>query len=94
MDGAIMRMRELTDGLALPAGKAVALAPGGYHIVLVDLKQPLVAGQVIPVQLRFQAAPPLDLQVTVAPVGASGPAMASGMAPGMEGHGATPGHVH
>lgn len=94
MDGTIMRMRELADGLVLPAGKAVALAPGGYHIMLVDLKQPLVAGQVILVQLRFQTAPPLDLQVTVGPVGASGPATASGMASGMEGHGAVPGHVH
>ena len=54
MDGNVMRMRELTDGLALPAGKPVALAPGGHHIMLMDLKQPLVAGQVIPVQLRFQ----------------------------------------
>ena len=73
MDGNVMRMRELADGLPLPAGQAVALAPGGYHIMLMDLKQPLVAGQVIPVQLRFQNAPPLDLQVTVAPVGAGGP---------------------
>lgn len=94
MDGTVMRMRELANGLALPAGKAVALAPGGYHIMLVDLKQPLVAGQVVPLQLRFQTAPPFDLQVRVAPVGASGPAMASGTAPGMEGHGAMPGHVH
>ena len=98
MDGTIMRMRDLADGLALPAGKAVALAPGGYHIMLADLKQPLVAGQVIPVQLRFQTAPPLDLQVRVGPPGASGPGaapgMGAGMAPGMEGHGAMPGHVH
>lgn len=94
MDGTIMRMRELADGLALPAGKAVALAPGGYHIMLVDLKQPLVAGQVIPMQLRFQTAPPLDVQVKVEPAGASGPGVASGTVPGMEGRGATPGHVH
>lgn len=96
MDGTIMRMRELPEGLALPAGQAVALAPGGYHIMLMDLKQPLVAGQVIPVQLRFQHAPPLDLEVKVGPAGASGPGAASGMAAGMPsgtgGHGAMPGH--
>ncbi len=82
MQGNVMRMRELTGGLKLPAGQAVALAPGGLHVMLVDLKQPLAAGQVIPVQLRFEHAPPVDLQVRVAPVGAQGP---GGMAaPGME----------
>lgn len=80
MDGNVMKMRELTDGLKLPAGHAVALTPGGLHIMLVGLRQPLAAGQVIPVQLRFEHAPPLDLQVTVAPVGAQGPGAAK---PGM-----------
>ncbi len=75
MEGNVMRMRELTGGLKLPAGKAVALAPGGLHVMLVDLKQPLAAGQVIPVQFRFEHAPPVDLQVRVAPVGAQGPGM-------------------
>jgi len=75
MDGAVMRMREQTAGIALPAGEPVALAPGGYHIMLVDLQKPLVAGQVIAVQLRFQHAPPMDLEVKVAPIGAQGPGM-------------------
>jgi copper(I)-binding protein len=75
MDGNVMKMRELADGLKLPAGQAVALTPGGLHMMLVGLRQPLVAGQVIPVQLRFEHAPPLDLQVRVAPVGAQGPGM-------------------
>lgn len=83
MDGNVMKMRELADGLKLPAGQAVALAPGGLHVMLVDLKQPLAAGQVIPVQLRFEHAPPLDLQVRVAPVGAQGPG-------GMAGPGVAP----
>ena len=38
--------------------------PGGFHIMLMDLKQPLVAGQSVPVQLRFQKAPPLDLHAS------------------------------
>ena len=82
MDGNVMKMRELADGLKLPAGQAVALAPGGLHIMLVGLQKPLAAGQVIPVQLRFAHAPPLDLQVRVAPVGAQGPGGIA--APGME----------
>ncbi len=92
MDGTIMRMRELPDGVPLPAGQPVALAPGGLHIMLVDLKQPLVAGQMIPVQLRFRTAPPLDLQVQVAPVGARGPA-GQALPPAMP-MGAMPGHTH
>lgn len=73
MDGAVMQMRELTDGLPLPAGQAVKLAPGGLHIMLVDLKAPLVSGQVVTVALRFQNAPPMELRVPVAPIGAQGP---------------------
>ena len=75
MDGQVMRMREQKDGIALPAGKPVVLAPGGYHIMLMDLHQPLVAGQTIGVQLRFQHAPPMDIEVKVAPIGAQGPSM-------------------
>jgi len=75
MDGQVMRMREQKDGIALPARKPVALAPGGYHIMLMDLHKPLVAGQTITVRLRFQHAPPMDLDVKVAPIGAQGPAM-------------------
>lgn len=73
MDGAVMRMRELADGLPLPAGQAVALAPGGLHIMLMDLQQPLVAGEIVRVQLRFQHAPPLDLDIPIGAVGARGP---------------------
>lgn len=80
-EGDVMRMRELAGGLDLPAGRAVAMAPGGYHLMLVDLKQPLVAGQSVPVQLRFRDAPPVEVQLQVAPVAAAGPA-------------AKPGHVH
>jgi len=55
MDGNIMRMRPI-DALALPAGKAVELKPGGYHLMLMDLKQPLKSGGTIPLTLQFQGA--------------------------------------
>ena len=70
MDGPVMRMRELPTGIALPAGQSIALAPGGLHIMLMDLKAPLVAGQTVPLTLRFERAPPLELMVQIAPVGA------------------------
>lgn len=53
MDGEIMRMRAVTR-LELPAGKAVELKPGGYHLMLMDLKQPLKPGTVVPLTLIFR----------------------------------------
>ena len=51
-DGNMMRMRAVGK-LALPAGKAVELKPGGYHVMLMDLVQPLREGESIPVTLTF-----------------------------------------
>ena len=50
-----MKMRQV-DAVPLPAGQAVTLSPGGYHIMLVDLKAPLVAGQSFPLTLTFEKA--------------------------------------
>jgi len=50
MDGGTMRMRAV-EALDLPAGTPVKLAPGGYHVMLFDLKKPLVAGQKVPLTL-------------------------------------------
>lgn len=51
-DGNVMRMRAV-DKLALPAGKAVDLKPGGYHLMLMELVQPLREGESVPVTLTF-----------------------------------------
>ena len=51
-DGNVMRMRAV-DKLVLPAGKAVELKPGGYHVMLMDLVHPLREGDTIPVTLTF-----------------------------------------
>ena len=48
MDGNVMKMRAV-PGLELPAGKAVDLKPGGYHVMLMDLKQPLKEGDTVQV---------------------------------------------
>lgn len=55
MEGDVMRMRAIPS-LALPAGKPVTLAPGGYHLMLLDLKAPLQAGTAVAVILQFQDA--------------------------------------
>ena len=54
MNGNVMTMRVLTEGLVLPAGKAVALTPGGQHLMLQGLKQPLKAGDIVSVTLVFE----------------------------------------
>ena len=53
MDGNVMKMRAVT-GLELPAGKAVDLKPGGYHVMLMDLKQELKVGETVPVTLVIE----------------------------------------
>ena len=50
MQGDVMRMRAI-PGLDLPAGKPVELKPGGLHLMLINLKQPLEPGKTVPVTL-------------------------------------------
>ncbi len=56
MDGDVMKMRALAGGLDLPAGKAVELKPGGYHVMLMDLKSTLQKDTTIPLTLVFKDA--------------------------------------
>lgn len=71
VDG-LMKMRAVPS-LALPAGQPVALKPGGYHLMLLDLKQTLKAGQSVPVTLLIEGADGQRETVSVnAPVRALG----------------------
>jgi hypothetical protein len=81
MDAGVMKMNEVKGGLDLPAGKAIELKPGGYHIMLMDLKAPLVKDSTVPLTLTFKDAKgvesQLELKVPVAmaaPGGAGKPA--------------------
>ena len=56
VEGGLMRMRELHEGLALPAGAEDALQPGGLHLMLVAPRAGLVAGERVPVTLVFERA--------------------------------------
>ncbi len=82
MDKDVMRMRPVKAGLALPAGQAVELKPGGYHVMLMDLKGPVKAGDVVPVTLVFEGKDgqrsTLDVKATARPLGnaAAAPAAA------------------
>jgi len=55
MKNGVMEMRML-DKLALPSGKAVALAPGGFHLMLFDLKKPLAVGDTLDIELTLKDA--------------------------------------
>ena len=65
MDGGVMRMRDLSDGLAIPAGTTVELAPNGTHVMLSGLAAPLLAGEEFPATLRFARAGTKDLAIKV-----------------------------
>ena len=67
--------------LAVTPKAPTSLSPGGYHITLTDLKQPLAAGQTFPLTLTFEKAGAVQTTVTVKPAGASG-----GMDMGGAGH--------
>lgn len=54
MDKDVMRMRAV-PALPLPAGKTVELKPGGYHVMMMDLKGPVKAGDVVPVTLVLES---------------------------------------
>lgn len=61
-----MTMRELADGLPLPAGETITLQPGGYHVMLLDLAEPLAVGDEIELTLDFATADDMTLTVEVA----------------------------
>ncbi|MDM0046983.1 copper chaperone PCu(A)C [Variovorax dokdonensis] len=75
MEGDTMKMRQLDKGLELPAGQSVELKPGGYHLMLMDLKQEIAAGSSVPLQLKFEDAQgkssvlSLHLTAALAPAG-------------------------
>lgn len=72
MEGDVMKMNELPDGIEIPANSTVALEPGGLHIMLMDLKGPLVEGTSFPIILTFEKAGAVEIQVQVGGVGAKG----------------------
>ena len=73
MDGSVMRMREVEKGLEIPAGGSVTLAPGGYHLMMMGLKGPLKQGAKVPVKLVFEKAGPIEIELSVAGLGATQP---------------------
>ena len=74
----VMKMRPLAQGIALPAGGEVALAPGGLHVMFLGLAAPFVEGERFPATLVFEKAGRLEVEFEVEPMD---------HAPAGEGHG-------
>ncbi len=64
MDGNVMRMRELKT-IDVPANGSVELKPGGLHLMFIDIKSPLKAGESVPVKLKFQKAGEVEVNMPV-----------------------------
>jgi len=73
MNNGVMTMRPIEDGVVIEPGKMVKLAPGGLHLMLLDLKSPLKQGEKLPVTLQFEKAGKVSVVLDVESIGAMGP---------------------
>jgi periplasmic copper chaperone A len=78
MNNGVMTMRPVGSGLTIDPGKTVKLAPGGYHLMMFDLKNPLKQGDTLPITLTFEKAGKASVSLAVEGIGAQGPDGASG----------------
>ena len=84
MEGNVMKMAPIPF-LDLPAGQVVELKPGGFHVMLMDLKSPLEKGAKVPVTLKFQDGKGAKFQLDLT-LDAAMPSMPAGGAPAAGGH--------
>ena len=73
VENGVMKMRMLDKGLAIDPGKTVKFAPGGYHLMLQELKGPFKQGDKVPVTLQFEKAGKVAVTLDVQGVGAQAP---------------------
>lgn len=72
IDG-MMKMRPVEGGLAIPPGATVELKPGSFHVMMIDLTQPVEQGAPIKGVLKFEKAGEVAIDYAVAKVGAAAP---------------------
>ena len=65
MEGDVMKMRALPDGIVIPAGETVTLEPSGLHIMLMGLKQALVEGETVKLTLTFEKAGSVEVELPI-----------------------------
>ena len=69
----VMKMREMADGIPIPAGGTLELKPGSYHVMFLELTGPLKEGENVPVTLTFEKAGEITVDFKVERMGAKGP---------------------
>ena len=74
MSGGVMKMRPVSAGLEIKPGQTVEFKPGGFHIMFMGLKKPLIKGETVKAKLTFEKAGKIELSFPVAPIGARSPA--------------------
>ncbi len=74
MEGNVMKMRQVKD-ITVPAGGSVELKPGGLHLMFMNIKAPLAAGESVPVKLKFAKAGEVEVKMPVNAMGQHGGAM-------------------
>ena len=88
MEGDVMKMRAVPGGLDIAAGKTVELKPGGYHVMLMDLKTALQKDSTVPLTLLFKDAKgvesKMELKVPVATIAPGAAAAKAGDMPAMD----------
>jgi periplasmic copper chaperone A len=73
MKGSVMEMRELPNGIPIPAGKTVTFSPNGLHLMFMKLKGAFIKGKTVPVTLTFAKAGKVTIDLAVGGIAASSP---------------------
>ena len=82
LEGGVMKMRPLPNGIEIKPGATVELKPGSYHLMFLELKQPLEQGQRVKGTLQFERAGAVEIEYAIEAIGTTTPA----------GHGSHQGH--
>jgi periplasmic copper chaperone A len=71
MEGDVMKMRQLVEGLELPAGARIELKPGGLHLMFMKMTSPFKEGDKVKIKLKFEKAGEVELELPVLPANTS-----------------------
>jgi copper(I)-binding protein len=69
LNGGVMKMRELKEGVEIPPGATVEFKPGAYHVMFVDIAKPFAKGDKVKASLTFEKAGKLEVEFWVGDIG-------------------------
>jgi copper(I)-binding protein len=73
MQGDVMKMRKLADGLEIPAGGKIEMKPGGFHLMFMAVSETFTEGGIVKVTLKFEKAGEVEVSLPVEAADAKGP---------------------